>query len=307
MAKRSTIKTGTKFITFGNMKGGVGKTLGAINVASNLGQLGYKVLLVDCDYQANASHNLDVFDEGIRTRRTLYDGIVAERKTAPQTIIESDFDNLDVIPSRFELFDFAFGNSGLRMNSDLRDWLREKEVLEYDYVILDSRPEISQLFINVIFASDYVVIPILCEAESVFGLSIVLNHLHRIQKTKRELRLIGVYFSNFDKRTSTHRINKQHLENLLAKKKIKILGTVPFSRSAKSATEKRLPLGYAKNPKMPINVAFKELTKEIVDATSSVTGRAPAIPQIGLVESESAFLQIKDSGSKESHFGLEIE
>lgn len=307
MAKRSTIKTGTKFLSIMNMKGGVGKTLGAVNIASVLGEMGHKVLLVDCDYQANASHNLGVFDEGIRSRRTLYDGIVTKSINSGQAIIESDFDNLDVIASRFELFDFAFGSTGLRMNSDLRDWLREKEVLDYDYVIMDSRPEISQLFINVVFASDFILIPILCEAESLFGLSIVLDHLSRIQKARGDLRLLGVYYSNYDKNTSTHRVNKTQLGKLLERKKISTLGTIPFSRAAKSATEKRLPLNYSTKSKLPINDAFAKLAAEIVRVTSSVTGRSPAIPRLGLSETESAYLSLQKQAASSDTFGLEIE
>jgi len=43
------------FITFGNRKGGVGKTTSVINLASYLAILGKKILIVDTDPQSNCS------------------------------------------------------------------------------------------------------------------------------------------------------------------------------------------------------------------------------------------------------------
>lgn len=295
-AKGKRTSKSAKIISFGNMKGGVGKTVGAINIAAELGEMGYSVLLIDCDYQSNATHNMGVFEEGIRSRKTLYEGLVTGVRKMSQCIIDTDFKNVKMIASRFELFDFSFSNNVVRMNTDFRDWLRQKDLNQFDYVILDSRPEISHLFINVMVASDFVIIPILCEAESIFGLSIILNHLSRIQKSRKEFRLLGVYFSNYDKTISTHRDNKKFLEEFLPSKKVNIVGTVPFSKAAKKSTEMLKPLIYSHPSKnLPIHLAFKELALRIAELTTGITGRAPLIPQIDVIESEQAYLNIADS------------
>lgn len=291
--KKDEKKKEPKIISVANMKGGVGKTCISINIAATLAKNGAKVLLIDCDFQANTSQYLNVLAEGVKSKRNLYEGIVTGQRKLQDSIIETDFENLDVIPARFELYDFNLRNT---MDTELRQWLRRKKLLEYDFVIMDTRPEISKLFTNVMMVTDFVLIPLTFGADAIMGLSIILKHLYKIQSSKSDLRLLGVVFSNIDKQNNTSiKKYKPFLESFLKKHGIPVLGNIPRSKAVATAEDEMQPLVYRSiGKKLPIHTAFENLTNAVKKEANFSKGRVQRIPQISVYESEEAFLTLSD-------------
>ena len=89
-----------KTIAFTNQKGGVGKTTSAINIASALGILGKKTLLIDSDPQGNASSGVGVRKSQLS--HTTYDVLIG-RCPARDAVIHTEFKNLDVMPATLSL------------------------------------------------------------------------------------------------------------------------------------------------------------------------------------------------------------
>ena len=89
-----------KIISLVNQKGGVGKTTTSINLASSLGLLGKRVLLVDIDPQGNATTGVGIEKGGLGA--TLYEALLDE-KTIGETIIKTKYKNLSILPSSINL------------------------------------------------------------------------------------------------------------------------------------------------------------------------------------------------------------
>lgn len=133
-----------RIIGFANNKGGVGKTTTTINVAIKLASLGFKVLVIDNDPQANTT-SFFTKPRNITFEKTLLD--VVEHDEDVKNIIINIDDNLDLIPSRLDteelthLFEAkssrGIGASKFRIESFYRNLLKD---IDYDYILWDMNP-----------------------------------------------------------------------------------------------------------------------------------------------------------------------
>lgn len=302
-------RAGPKVIVVANMKGGVGKTLISVNLASYLSEK-YKVLLIDADFQANASHYLGVKTAGIESNRSLFDGIVTEEKSLKDVIIPSIFKNLDVVTAREDLYEF---DMKVNIDTTLASWMNKPALNRYDFVIFDSRPDISKLLFNILFATDFVLIPISPDPDALSGLKIILKHLNRIQKSKSDLRLLGVVISNYDKDAPTH-VKKYipYYEKVLGGLNIPILGKISRSKAVVNSVDQFMPLNYylPKNKKMPIKTDFKKLAENVAKMAKFTIGRVPKIPILTTGESEKSYMKMTGNSEKiqeENLYHLEEE
>lgn len=186
-------------ISFINMKGGVGKTTLAVNVAYGLAYWhGKRVLIIDSDPQFNATQCLITDDAYLKhiddeAKGTLYD-IFAPRRPGPvrsvagtsKTINRQDMSlsacvirvarntptggRLDLIPSNLSLIELEFSQRGTERR--LKAFIEEK-AQGYDYVIIDCPPTISLFSQAAILASGRYLVPIKPDPLSVIGLPLL--------------------------------------------------------------------------------------------------------------------------------------
>lgn len=187
-----------KIISFSNQKGGVGKTTSAVNVAASLGVLGYKVLLVDLDPQGNATSGVGISKKSLKY--SINDVLLGDI-TAAETIIETPFENLSVIPANIALagaeYNLYQGGGAERVMKDALAPIKDN----YDYIIIDCPPSLSMLTVNAMVASDGIIIPMQCEFYALEGLSQLTVTINRIKANfNSSLNISGILITMYNSR-----------------------------------------------------------------------------------------------------------
>ena len=182
-----------------NIKGGVGKTSTAVNLAYLAATQGERTLLWDLDPQGAAS-----FYYRIKPRiKGGVNKLMAKKSELDDYIKGSDYDNLDVIPA-----DFSYRNMDLLLDETgkpkkkLRKLLKSLED-EYDYIFLDCPPSVSLMTEAVFYASDIVLVPTIPTVLSLRTLEQVIGFC--AEHDFRQPQLMS-FFSMADRRKSMHRL-----------------------------------------------------------------------------------------------------
>lgn len=188
----------SKVIAFANQKGGVGKTTSAINLATSLAVLEKRVLLVDADPQANTTSSFGFDIE--KLDNTLYECIV-ESVSIKTAILKTEIHNLHILPSNIDLV----GAEIEMLDRKDREFVLKKLIYdvrdEYDFILIDCSPSLGLITVNVLTASDSVIIPVQCEYFALEGLGKLLNTVKLIQaRLNPELKIEGFLLTMYDSR-----------------------------------------------------------------------------------------------------------
>jgi cellulose biosynthesis protein BcsQ len=225
-----------KIIGVYNIKGGVGKTATAVNLAHLAAREGRRTLVWDLDPQAAATFYFRVKPRVKGGSRKMLRG----KYDLDLLIKGTDYPNLDLLPA-----DFSYRNMDLQLDAAKKPAAQLLRLLrplsaEFDYLFLDCPPSISLLSENVFRAADALLIPTIPSTLSVRTYEQLLNFLHdnRIKGVKRL-----PFFSMVDRR------KRMHLDILAAmpERFPELLATeIPYAAEIEQMGLYRQPLlGYA--------------------------------------------------------------
>ncbi len=205
----------TTVICFTNNKGGSGKSTTCANVGYALALEGKKVLIVDADMQLNLT--LSFFDED-----SVFDmasgpynlfRVMQGRASLEDCIRETGFDNLSLIPSstlmsgiEFELF------PKLQREFILKKALAGvKESGRFDYILIDAPPTLGTWVVNILVASDKVIIPVEASPWGLFGLANMFEFIGEIRGIAPGLEVLGITVTKVSERKNYFKQTMQTL------------------------------------------------------------------------------------------------
>lgn len=193
-------------ITFATLKGGVGKTMVAFNIAGILAEEGKKILVVDVDPQGNISNNFGL-DRTKLENTTINNVFEAKNDSIHSIIIKGKIEGLptlDIISSSIFLFQTEINMMSLAGRElILKNYFEDnKDILnEYDYIIFDTNPSMSVINQNVFVISDSIILVSDVSMNSIEGAELFIALWEDTRKRiRKDDNIKGLLINNFDKR-----------------------------------------------------------------------------------------------------------
>ena len=252
----------TKVLSFVAQKGGTSKTTSCEVVGSILTKKGYKVLLIDLDGQMNLSSILMDYEE------------IEKHKNHNAFTFLFDEDSLENCVVKFSEYDLLVGSSQLYRLEELSsyegelDFTELKECLEnrngYDFILIDTPPNLGNLQREGIIASDYIILNVLPNQFSYIALERIEDTLKFCKGINKNSVVLGVLISKYSERKNVNKALKSDMEELA-----KDLGTKLFKTCIRETAKVEESQAVGKSlisyaPKCNAFIDYMELTEEIL-------------------------------------------
>lgn len=216
-----------KIISISNIKGGVGKTTTASVLSAGLVERGYRVLMIDSDPQTNLT--MCFLPEPQDEDPSLYH-VYAEGKAIDEVKVAVKL-NLDLVIGDFELCnaDMQFLKAGrLKM---LKKALKDLKS-DYDFVVIDTPPNLGVLSLNAFLVSDYIIVPIAADSFSLKGVRLLKQALDDVEEeTEENISVAGLLLTKYTDRTNVSKLLEKSVNSAA-----ELLDTKVFESRIRRAT-----------------------------------------------------------------------
>lgn len=230
----------TRIIAISTNKGGVLKTSITVNLAGVLSLQGNKVLIIDTDNQGNASLSFGLTPDEFN--HTIYDVMV--NNLNPDKAIIKAYDNIDILPSNDNMTFFEFDvlpnmNKYKQPFHLLKNNMKAIEN-DYDYILIDTPPNLGLTQGNVLAYANEVLIPFQPESYSMRSLVKIMQAIESFRVDHNpDLKILGVVATLVDLRTSLHSEilsecrkfcfeNNIHMLNVIIPRRIRYANSIAY-------------------------------------------------------------------------------
>lgn len=259
-----------KVISVCNHKGGCAKTTTVVNIAAELINSGYKVLMIDNDYQANLTTSV-----GFKTDKESLVNCLRGKKSLRKTIKNCTIlEGLDIIPNNSEIGNADLSLIKIKNCKRILSKMIEDENLkdDYDFILIDCPPSQSITTVNALVASDSIIIPMEPSLFNMQGLKNLSKTIKMIQKTfNKKLKVEGILLTRVDSRTKLSESFRKEIKEFYS---YKVFDTEIHQSSiiVKSQTN-GLPVSLY-DPRCKSTKEYRSVTDEILNTsiTKKVTG-----------------------------------
>ncbi|HEV3124442.1 MAG TPA: AAA family ATPase [Candidatus Dormibacteraeota bacterium] len=247
-----------RVIAVANQKGGVGKTTTTINLGAALADMGRRVLIVDCDPQANATSGLGV--DRTMVENSIYDVVVLGRPLA-EARMPTMVANLDLVPSTIALAGSEIELVALPRRERRLQYALDAHASDDDYILLDCPPSLGLLTVNAVVAARSLLIPIQCEYYALEGLGLLTYTIDLLRKELNpDLIVDGIVMTLFDHRLT---LAAQVVDEVRAMFPVETLDTViPRNVRLSEAPSHGLPISRY-DPGCKGTSAYQRLAEEL--------------------------------------------
>ena len=241
-------------IAFFNLKGGVGKTTSAVNIAWHAANEGIPTLLWDLDPQGASSWLLNSKAKTKSAPKRLLSG----KTPIGEFVKTTDFANLDIIPADFSYrhFDQDLKTQSERGKDNLIGKLIEPFSEKYALVILDCPPSFSELTEQIFDTADSLFVPII---PTHLSLRTFEQTRDFFKEHKLKPKRLHAFFTMVDRRRSLHRIMLAHPPAML---KNGLPTPIPYAAVVERMGDHRAPLP-AFDSSSEVSLAYKQLWQDI--------------------------------------------
>jgi len=257
---------GAKITAICNQKGGVGKTVTAVNLGIGMARAGKRVLLVDVDGQGSLTASLGYQqpDQLENTLATVLGCVINNQTPDPSMGIIHHEEGVDLLPANIELSGLEVSMASIMgREMMLREHLNNVRD-QYDIILLDCCPSLGVLTINALVAADDILIPMQAHYLSIKGMEQLIRTIANVKKRlNHDLEIAGILITMVDRRTNYSREIIELLRSQYGKDVRIFDSIIPLSiRAAETSIEGKSI--YLHDPSGKVSAAYAALTREVL-------------------------------------------
>jgi chromosome partitioning protein len=243
-------------VAIANQKGGCGKTTTAVNLSACLAAKGKRVLLIDLDPQGSATTHLAVRD----FENTMYEAMMTDLSLS-EIIAPTEINSLDIIPAdkRLGKAEMEIAGKSIARERILKPKIQTQNT--YDFIIIDTPPNLGFLTINAMVASDTVLVPIQTEFFAIQGLSMILDLAKAISEGLGQDLKLRYLLTMYDARTKMGKEVITRVRELLGDDVFNVV--IPRSIKLAEAPSYGKPI-HLIDPEAPAAKAYSQLAEEMI-------------------------------------------